>query len=502
MTISERDTADPAPAPDGDAQLTLLGHDLRSAVADLVGGLRLLDLGRLDPDMRSQVERIHATADALALMMNDGLALLLGDAASGTLTSVRLAQLLCDADMRWGGQAREKGMTFTVSVSREVPDLRLPDRVALERALSNTLSNALKYGEGGAVRLDVAMTASGALQISVTDQGPGFSPEAMARIFDFGGRPTGAMKPGQGLGMHITRRMSGRLGGTVIVENRPEGGARVTLELPPERWLTTAPPDISALPDLGGKRVLIVDDTATCRALVAGTLTRMGAACTSAADGAEALDLLARGETFDLMLVDIEMPGRSGLDVIAEMQGMAHRPPVIALTAHARTAMHDRIRAAGAKGIIVKPLADMQTLGRAVADVLAAPAAPEHAPTPGSAADHPAPALQRLVQTAGPALAREVLSHLYTDLRRVRQDLTTGLADRLAPLVSAASHVLIALAGTVGADRLRALATDLNRTAHECAARPTSPSSTELLALLDRLISHVEGERIRLEVQP
>lgn len=499
MTISDRNTADPAPAPDSDAHLTLLGHDLRSAVADLVGSLGLLDMGQLDPDTRIQIERIRATADALALMMNDGLATRLGDPASRALTSVRLSQLMCDAEVRWGGQARDKGMTFTLSVSREVPDVRLPDRVALERALANTLSNAMKYGEGGAVRLDVGMAASGALQISVTDQGPGFSPDAMARIFDFGGRPTGAMKPGQGLGMHITRRMSGRLGGTVIVENRPEGGARVTLELPPDTWLADAPADMPALPDLGGKRVLIVDDTATCRALMAGMLTRMGATCTSAADGAEAMGILAR-ETFDLMLVDIEMPGRSGLEVIADLQDMVDRPPVIAVTAHARPAMHEKILAAGAKGIVVKPLADMQTLGRAVADMVAAePVAP--APTPGAAVDHPAPALQRLLQTAGPALARDILSHLHSDLRSVRQDLATGLADRLAPLVSAASHVLIALAGTVGADRLRALAAELNRVAHAGVARPNSPCSIEIFALLDRLISHVDGERLRHEAQ-
>lgn len=473
---NDRSKSEYQPDRDFDAgRMTLLGHDLRAAVADIIGGLRLIDQVRVDEPTRLQLERVRASGEILARLLEQGLAQILGedDFAATHPANLQLPRFLYDVEMRWSGRASEKGLGFRMTAAEAVPPVLTLDRIALERVLSNLLSNAIKYTDAGEVRLDVSMADSGALRLAVTDEGPGFSAEALARLFERHGRPDGTGKPGQGLGMHITRDMAGQLGGTISVENLGAGrGARVTLDLPPETWTLDAPDRAVELPDLSRTKVLVAEDNPTNQTIISHMLAKMGAQYEIAGDGVEALHWLER-ESFDLALIDIEMPRMNGIEVISTLRTDGHRQsrvrmPVIAITAYVLRENRDAIYAAGADAILAKPLAGLETFGLAIAHALGRTGGPEAAPLPPPDAteNFDRATFDHLIEVAGPEAARELLDRLSADLRKCEAGVAEGLATDDLPQVRAETHVLIALAGAVGAVRLQLLAQALNAAAH------------------------------------
>lgn len=498
----------PTPLRDFDVgKMTLLGHDLRAAVSDIIGGLRLIDQTSVDEATRLQLERVRASGEILARLLEQGLAQILGedDFAATHPANLQMPRFLYDVEMRWSGRAREKGLGFRMTVAENVPAVLTLDRIALERVLSNILSNAIKYTDAGEVSLDVSMAQSGALRLSVTDEGPGFSAEALARLFEFQGRPDGAGKPGEGLGMHITRSMAGQLGGTISVENLVRGrGSRVTLDLPPETWTIAAPERAVELPDLSRTKVLVAEDNPTNQTIVSHMLAKMGAQFEIAADGVEALHWLER-ETFDLALIDIEMPRMNGIDVIRTLRARSNghrRPhmPVIAITAYVLRANRDAIYAAGADAILAKPLAGLETFGLAIANALGRvrnAGEDETLPMPAAEAAFDRSTFDRLIEVAGPEAACELLDRLSADLGKCELGLRSGIADGDLTSVRAETHVLIALAGAVGAGRLQALAQTLNAAAHRRDRSTLDRHGMDAMGEIDRLIRFVAEERAR-----
>lgn len=493
----------PRRAHDFDAgRMTLLGHDLRAAVSDIIGGLRLIDHELTDEPTRLQLERVRAAGELLARLLEQGLSQMLGedDFAATHPANVQVPRFLYDIEMRWSGRASEKGLGFRMTLADNVPPVLTLDRIALERVLSNLLSNAVKYTDRGTVALDVSMAATGALRLCVTDQGPGFSAEALSRLFERHGRPDGTLKPGHGLGMHITRDMAGQLGGTISVENRPGGaGARVTLDLPPENWTIAAPERVAELPDLSRTKVLVAEDNPTNQTIISHMLARMGAEFEIAGDGVEALHWLER-ETFDLALIDIEMPRMNGIEVIRTLRadGLLHATmPVIAITAYVLRANRDAIYAAGADAILAKPLAGLDTFGMAVASALGRARGDGVAepPLPAGADGFDRTTFDNLIAIAGPEAARELLDRLGSDLAKCAAGLANGLAGADHASVRAETHVLIALAGAVGATRLQALAQALNTAAHRRDGSAFDRHGDEVLALLGGLVRFVEHEQ-------
>ncbi len=499
--------------PDGELQpvhdldagkMTLLGHDLRAAVADVIGGLRLIDQTGVDMPTRLQLERVRASGELLARLLEQGLAQMLGedDFAATHPANVQMPRFLYDIEMRWSGRASEKGLGFRMTLDDSVPPVLTLDRIALERVLSNLLSNAIKYSDRGTVTLDVSMAETGALRLCVTDEGPGFSAEALSRLFEWHGRPDGAGKPGHGLGMRITRDMTGQLGGIISVENLPSGdGARVTLDLPPETWTIAAPEKVAELPDLSRTKVLVAEDNPTNQTIIRHMLARMGAQFEIACDGVEALHWLER-ETFDLALIDIEMPRMNGIEVIRALRANRHlhsHMPIIAITAYVLRANRDAIYAAGADAILAKPLAGLDTFGLAIANALGRVRGDGEAaaPLPSAADGFDRATFDHLIVIAGPEAARELLDRLAADLDKCGKGLSTGLSCADLAAIRADTHVLIALAGAVGAARLQALAQALNTAAHRRDGATLDRYGGDALAQLDMLIRFVGQERAR-----
>ncbi len=435
----------------------------------MIGGLRLVDPRLLNAAAALQIERTRAATEALTLLMEQALVLILGEPTLPALNpsrTVHSQRLLADLNLRWQARAQAAGLAFHLDAAAGLPARLTINPVTFERILSNLLENALKYSGAGCITLRLASKAN-RLQLSVTDQGPGFSPQVLACIFAPNCRQSGNAAPGTGMGLHIVHQMVAELGGHVTARNPAAGGAEVQVILP---LPASAPDDIDAdLPDLANLRVLVADDSATNREILRIMLVQMGATVTLAVDGVDALAHLARA-AFDLLVVDIEMPRLSGIDVIRAVRKQSGCLPVIAVTAYMLRANKLAIAAAGADATLPKSRLCPRNLALAISRALPATAAPgfyaSRAANRVTALPELDPGhLSRLLQLAGPVAACELLDHLLADLTSAESALLQAAGAPDWPVIGAKSHVLIAVAGAIGARRLQTQAEALNQMA-------------------------------------
>lgn len=447
--------------------LRLYGHDIRAAVSDIIGGLRLMNVDRLPPDAQTQIERVRVAGETLAELVDGAMMLTSGhDGQATAAASFDFRSFLAGIELRWSGRAREQGLTFRVEIDRHVAERVSVARIKLDRILGNLIANALKFTDAGLVVLSV-WQQEGEMLFRVRDQGRGFSETALQALFSAGGRPDGQDRPGSGLGLHISKGLADGLGGTLRVANLPEGGADVTLTLPRATW--ECRDHAADMPDLSDLRILVAEDNETNQLLVRQMLDAMDARMILARDGQETLDLLAR-EKVDIALIDIEMPKLTGIEVMQRLRASpGFDTPLVALTAYVMRENREAIYAAGADGVIAKPIRSVTAFGQAIrrhVDRRGPPQAPDPSPqdTPPETLDRNR--FEAILQAAGPSGRGELLDHLLQDLRSVQGSLQQAVRGNDTQTTRAQSHILISLAGAIGADRLQGMAEALNAAAH------------------------------------
>ncbi|URF47513.1 response regulator [Dinoroseobacter shibae] len=476
-----------------------MSHDIRGAMSDVIGGLRLVDMGVLEPDTRAQLERVRSSGEVLARLVeeilswaNEG-----EDAPRRPGQRLNLGRFLHDLDSRWTGRAVASGLRFRMTIADTVPSVVGLDRVALERILGNLISNALKYTDRGEVQLDISLLPSRDLQFRVLDQGPGFSDAALALLFEMRGRPDNAPKPGTGLGLHIAKELSDDMGGRLMVANRAGGGALVSLSIPDGVWTTpdTAPAQ-SRSHDLSGKHILVAEDNETNQILTTQMLEALGATSEIAVDGVAALDALDQRD-FDLALIDIEMPRLNGIEVIRTIRtrnDAKAKMPLIALTAYVLRSNREAIYQAGSDAIIAKPIMSLESFAETLAQHLGAPTTSDELEASNVVSMPDRSRFDRLLEIAGTDGARELLSRLTADLERVRDNLCLAIPRLDQSMLRAETHVLISLAGAVGADRLHTLASTLNAAAHRMDECEIVTLGSEAKSRIDDLLRVIERE--------
>ena len=203
------------------------------------------------------------------------------------------------------------------------------------------------------------------------------------------------------------------------------------------------------------------------------------------------------------------MPRLSGLEVLRLVRAQPNpsaQIPIVAITAYVLRANREAIYAAGADGILAKPVQSIDAFGLAIRRALGrnAPPLPE---TTVQAAGSDEPDLDRgrfdhLITIAGPVAARELLTRLETDLRQVERGLVAAFAGPDLAVIRGQTHVLIALAGAVGATSLQILAEALNEAAHQADTERLARLSGRALTLLDRLIHFITNELAQRQKHP
>ena len=356
----------PVGAPE-DRERAMLRHDIRGALQGVVGGIEQIRTAGLPDNLREPIERASAAVNSLVGLVGS----LIGepDLPQGDGRTVEVAPLLEHLRRRYGSEARQRGLRLEVMAEGRVPTgLRL-DPTSLLRIVENLVGNAVKFSDSGAVRLEVSREGAGAVIFRVLDEGPGLTATALDGAFRFGVRSSSSSTPGEGLGLHIVKSLVDRLGGEVSLTNRSLGGVEALVRFPAEVAIESLPPRDAGAPDLAGLRILLAEDNATNRMVALQMLRSLNAEVTVCADGVEALERF-EAEAVDLLVVDIEMPRLSGLDVIRAIRARGDaraRVPIVALTAYAMREHRERIAAAGASGLISKPITSVEALGRSLA---------------------------------------------------------------------------------------------------------------------------------------
>lgn len=455
--------------------LQLFSHDIRSAMSDVVGGLRLIDKDRLDPDTCIQLDRVQAAGDTLAALVDAALMAAAGD----TLIQSDADELDLDAWLdaqtgRWSGRATEFNSAFRLDAGGALPDRLVVPQVTLDRIVGNLISNALNHADGASVCLRVTAKAGGGLTLSVADSGPGYPEAVLSQITERGEAPPMGDRAGSGLGLRIVAELSRQIGGRLDLYNAPGGGGVAALHLPEDRvrW-QSQPGQTCTPPDLSGLRLLVAEDNLTNQTILRQILGTMNAEAVFVADGVAAVEMLEQ-QAFDLALIDIEMPRMSGIEVMRHIRtrdDAVSRMPLVALTAYVLRDNREAIYSAGADGIIGKPIASAPEFGRAI---LQHAGRPVGLPDPddvlkGAAKDVgmgrklDVERFQVLLETAEEAGSRdELLRRLCADLRAAEAVLAEAVADGNAPEIRAQTHILIAISGAVGAERLHRLSEVLN----------------------------------------
>jgi CheY-like chemotaxis protein len=272
--------------------------------------------------------------------------------------------------------AAEKGLALSCTVSEAVPAWVMADPMRLRQVLTNLVSNAIKFTEAGevAVRVGHAPDGGGELRVEVEDTGIGIAPAQQERIFEeFVQADTALTRRagGTGLGLAISRQLVELMGGSMRLRSVPGMGSTFgfTIAAPaaggPEEAARPGPAgDAASLPPL---RVLLAEDNATNQDLVKAYLRDAGHSVEVVTNGTGAITAAAAGR-FDVVLMDVQMPGVDGLAAtraIRDMPGPAGRVPIIALTANAMPSDRDACFAAGMSDYLAKPI-DVAALHRAL----------------------------------------------------------------------------------------------------------------------------------------
>ncbi|WP_343870412.1 response regulator, partial [Caenispirillum bisanense] len=440
LAVAE-EAAEPARPPAAAAErdrtrfLANISHEIRTPMNGIIGMCFLALRTDLTETQRDYLTKIDDSAQSLLRVINDILDFSRLEAGSLTLDAARAdpRAIVARAVAQAAPPARAKGLTVTLEADGSLPEAVVFDTVRVSQVLAILLSNAVKFTAAGGITVGLTATeapageaADGApvrLRLTVADTGIGMAPEVAAGLFQGirqGDETTTRRYGGLGLGLAVAHRLVTLMGGTLAVDSSPGAGTRMIVDLPVAPAGATLPPqsptaeaaaaDPVAAPApapalapgevpavaaprplkrAAQRRILLVEDNMVNREVALGFLEGAGDEILTAEDGRTALDILAATDTaFDIILMDVQMPGMTGIEATRLIRALPEwqAVPIVALTAYAGDRERERCLAAGMNDHLAKPFraADLRAMRErwapvarpaAVADGMAAPAA-------------------------------------------------------------------------------------------------------------------------------
>lgn len=341
-------------------------HELRTPMNGVLGMLDLTMDTELTEQQRSYLRDARDSASSLLRVLNDILDVSKLESGRFTIhpTPFELKDFLTELQSFFVARARSQGVELQLEMTPGLPGRISADRDRLRQILLNLLDNAFKFTEQGAIvltaRADPLEARKVKLTVSVSDTGQGISPEKLDQMFEpfvQGDDSMTRQQGGTGLGLAICRELAQLMQGSLTAVSQLEKGSVFTLELPVE-VLASAAPAVAINPDQPGFRplkILVAEDNPVNQRVCLRMLERFGHRALLASDGNQAL-AMAEQDTFDLILMDIQMPGLDGLEVTRKLRDEGNAVPIVALTAHATVGYREFCLSQGMDGYLDKPI--------------------------------------------------------------------------------------------------------------------------------------------------
>ena len=358
--------------------LANMSHEIRTPLNGILGFASVL---MNEPDtepatQREYLQTIHDSGRHLATLINDILDLSKIESQQVEVERTRCSphEIVAETVSILRVRAQERGLSLEYFWKSPVPETIETDPNRLRQILMNLIGNAIKFTEVGSVQVAVRLQTSESprLVIDIIDTGVGIGAECLDRIFDPFVQADSSITRrfgGTGLGLSISRKLARLLGGDLTVISELGRGSIFTVSIPTGSLENVSMARVS-LSDMVAEppskapqsqwrlppcRILLVEDGVTNRKLISLVLERAGATVRCAENGRVGVEAAEQG-SFDLILMDMQMPVMDGYSAARELRWRGHATPIIALTAHAMTGDMQKCLDAGCSGYLTKPI--------------------------------------------------------------------------------------------------------------------------------------------------
>lgn len=440
-----------------DQFLARMSHELRTPLTAVMGFTDLLSKETDESERRKHIRMIYRCSDVLLTVIDDILDFSKANVRGFTLNNktFNLVSLINDTTTVFSRQASDKGLTYEVTIEEDVPEYVSGDAARLAQVLTNLFSNAIKFTEKGGVRTNIKFIGekdkSLKLEFSVTDTGKGIAKEKIDMLFHAFTQEDSSISRrfgGSGLGLSISKSLVKAMGGEISVSSKVDVGSTFTFTCQFAEPDTV--PTLERIKDhfpspqevLSGVSILVAEDNPFNQELLLKLLSGYGASCAISQTGREAIDM-AKNPEVDVVLMDMHMPEIDGI-VASEtiVKNSKDSPPIIGLTADIMESEQQKMIAAGAIKVLLKPIDEVQLI-YAILDAI----------------NRKLPATQL---SSGGLLGnvlpkQELKKALIDNLDRLESSLQSDKND-----VREIIHDLLGLSGLYGMSELRSLVVDLS----------------------------------------
>lgn len=344
--------------------ISTISHELRTPLNGIVGLSRILLDTELTAEQEKYLKTIHVSAVTLGNIFNDIMDMDKMERRKVQLDNqpVDFTSFLADLENLSALQAQQKGLRFNLEPTLPLPHQVITDGTRLRQILWNLISNAVKFTRQGQVTVRVRYDEGDMLHFEVEDSGIGIPQDELDKIFamyyqvkdSHGGKPA----TGTGIGLAVSRRLAKNMGGDITVTSEQGKGStfRLTIHAPSVAEEVDDAFDEDDMP-LPALNVLLVEDIELNVIVARSVLEKLGNSVDVAMTGKAALEMFKPGE-YDLVLLDIQLPDMTGLDISRELTKRYPRedlPPLVALTANVLKDKQEYLNA-GMDDVLSKPL--------------------------------------------------------------------------------------------------------------------------------------------------
>ena len=488
--------------------LAAMSHEIRTPMNGILGMLRIVGDSALSDDQRARLAVIQSSSQTLLGILNDILDYSKIETGEILLEprDFELRQLVEDIQALMRFRATEKGLRLETRIAGDVPDFIKGDAGKLSQILLNLIGNGLKFTEKGLVALTIEKESETTdreltLRFEVEDTGPGIPRAEQQHLFE----PFYQVDPrhsrrqgGTGLGLTISHRLVEAMGGTLSVSSELGQGSRFRFDVRMDEGdgdaIAAARFELpSSQPELGALSVLVVEDNEINAIVVEGFLDHMGHEVKVVTTGEAAVETI-RSEPFDVVLMDISLPGIDGVETTRRIRNIdrsTHRElPIIAMSAHVFQNEIAHVLDAGMNAFVGKPVSP-ERLAEALAQVVlrrkrGIVAAAEHAPEDGRHVLLNRSVLDDDYMILGPEKTGRMVDAFFDSTVRKVEQLAHAVADEDWSTVAYIAHNLKGSAASLGLSALENRADELET----CAKREAGPEIAQDFGMFTALIEN------------